>query len=259
MPNKNNFITVIPARMNSIRLPNKPMKIIAGEPMVVHVWKRAVAANLGPVLVACDDDSILKAIQKEGGTGLLTDSNLPSGSDRIFEALCEFDPDETYRRIINLQGDLPDIPINYLTLLANMLCQDKFDLCTLVAPCKKDEINAPQVVKAVMSWKSEYSNSDFTIGRAHYFSRAPIPFGSDIFWHHIGVYGWKRDALKRFVESSPSDLEQTEKLEQLRALELGMTIGAGRVDKSAVGIDTPQDLIDIRKKISGHLKRGNNE
>ena len=110
-----------------------------------------------------------------------------------------------------------------------------------------------------MSWKSEYSNLDYPIGRAHYFSRAPIPFGSDIFWHHIGVYGWKRAALKRFVESSPSDLEQTEKLEQLRALELDMTIGAGRVHKPAAGIDTPQDLIDIRKKISGHLKRGNNE
>lgn len=250
----NNVITIIPARMNSVRLPNKPMKIIAGKPMIVHVWKQAVAANLGPVLVACDNLSILNAIENEGGTAMLTKSNLPSGSDRVYAALCEFDPNETYRHVINLQGDLPDIPPNYLSLLSNMLQKEEFDLCTLVAPCKKHEIRAPQVVKAVISWDREYSNSDVPIGRAHYFSRAPIPFGSDVFWHHIGLYGWRRAALKKFVESNPSKLEQIENLEQLRALELGMVIATGKVDLPIAGIDTKQDLIDIQKKMSSKNK-----
>ena len=255
MIDNNNIITVIPTRMGSLRLPNKPMADIAGKPMIVHVWKQAVAAGLGPVLVACDNISIVNAIQNEGGIALITDSDLPSGTDRIYAALCEFDSDETYRRVINLQGDLPDIPPNYLALLANMLTQREFDLCTLVAPCEKHEINASQVVKAVMSWNEDFHESDFPTGRAHYFSRAPIPFGSDIFWHHIGLYGWQRDALKQFVETAPSNLEKTEKLEQLRALELGMIIGAGKVEAPAVGIDTERDLIEIRKR----LNRENNK
>ena len=250
----NNVITIIPARMNSVRLPNKPMKIIAGKPMIVHVWKQAVAANLGPVLVACDNISIVNAIQNEGGTAILTKSNLPSGSDRVYAALCEFDPNETYRRVINLQGDLPDIPPNYLSLLSNMLQKEKFDLCTLVAPCKKHEIEAPQVVKAVISWNPEYFYSDIPVGRAHYFSRAPIPFGSDVFWHHIGLYGWHRSALKKFVESDPSKLEKIENLEQLRALELGMIIATGRVNVAIAGVDTEQDLIEIQKKMSNKNK-----
>ncbi len=249
----NDVITVIPARMNSVRLPGKPMKIIAGEPMIVHVWKRAVAAGVGPVLVACDDNRILNAIQSEGGTAMMTKSDLPSGSDRIYAALCEFDPDETYRRVINLQGDLPDIPTKYLSFLANMMRKDEFDLSTLVAPCEESQITAPQVVKAVISWKSEYVKTDFEIGRAHYFSRAPIPFGSKVFWHHIGVYGWQRVALKKFVKSNPSALEQIEKLEQLRALELGMIIAAGKVKIPAHGVDTEQDLIEIRKKLSSRV------
>ncbi len=248
MMKNNNLITIIPARMDSVRLPNKPMKIIAGKPMIVHVWKQAMAAKLGPVLVACDNISIMNAIQDEGGIAMLTDSKLASGSDRIYAALCEFDPDETYRRVINLQGDLPDIPPNYLALLANMMRTEASDLCTLVAPCEEKEITAQQVVKAVVSWDTKNLNSGFPIGRAHYFSRAPIPFGSEIFWHHIGIYGWQRVALKKFVESDPSTLEKTEKLEQLRALELGMIIAAGKVDTPTIGVDTEEDLINIQKK-----------
>ena len=250
MTDNNNIITIIPARMGSLRLPNKPMAEIAGKPMIVHVWKQAITAGLGPVLVACDDISIVNAIQNEGGIAIMTDSNLPSGTDRIYSALCEFDPDETYRRIINLQGDLPNIPPNYLALLANMLTQLQFDLCTLVAPCERNEINKPQVVKAVMSWDEDFLESDFPTGRVLYFSRAPIPFGSEIFWHHIGLYGWQRDALKHFVGTAPSYLETAERLEQLRALELGMIIGAGKVEAPAAGIDTEQDLIEIRKKLN---------
>ena len=255
MVDKNNIITIIPARMGSLRLPNKPMAEIAGTPMIVHVWKQAVSTGLGPVLVACDNISIVNAIQNEGGTALLTDSHLPSGTDRIYAALCEFDPDETYRRVINLQGDLPNIPPNYIAMLADMLTQCQFDLCTLVAPCAEHEINASHVVKAVMSWDKDFLLSDFPTGRALYFSRAAIPFGSDIYWHHIGLYGWQRDALKQFVETAPSNLEITEKLEQLRALESGLTIGAGKVEVPAAGIDTEQDLIEIRKKLNGESNK----
>ena len=184
----NKTAIIIPSRLDAQRLPNKPLKLINNKEMILHVYEAAKKSNAGEVYVATPDKAIFELVSNYGGKAVLSSETHNTGTDRIFEALCEFDPDETYRRIINLQGDLPDIPISYLTLLANMLCQDKFDLCTLVAPCKKDEINAPQVVKAVMSWKSEYSNSNFTIGRAHYFSRAPIPFGSDIFWHHIGIY-----------------------------------------------------------------------
>ena len=250
MTEHNDIITVIPARMGSSRLPNKPMADIAGQPMIVHVWKQAVAASLGPVLVACDNQDIINVIENEGGIALMTDPELPSGSDRIYAALCEFDPDETYRRVINLQGDLPDIPPNYLSILASMLLQEEFDLCTLVAPCAQHEINAPQVVKAVMSWQTNKNKDGLPIGRAHYFSRAPIPHGSAIYWHHIGIYGWQRESLSQFVKTPPSALEKTESLEQLRALELGLIIGAGQVNSAAAGIDTEQDLIYARSKYS---------
>jgi 3-deoxy-manno-octulosonate cytidylyltransferase (CMP-KDO synthetase) len=235
-------IIIIPARMAASRLPAKPLADIGGKPMIQHVWECAVAADLAPVFVATDDRSIADVITHAGGQAVMTRSDHPSGSDRVFEALELIDPRGHVDHILNLQGDLPELPVDMLHHLAATLTQSDADLATLVAPASAEEAARPQVVKAVVSWQT----NDF--GRALYFSRAAIPTGTSAQWHHIGLYGWRRSALKRFVSLSPSPLEKAEKLEQLRALEAGMTIAVGRVSHAPGGVDTTEDLDAVRQR-----------
>ena len=241
------FPILIPARLKASRLPKKPLANIGGKAMIVHVWERAMTADIGPVIVATDADEIASVIRELGGTAVITDPDLPSGSDRIYEALCRIDPDGKYQNIINLQGDLPEIDTNLLVMLAEMLTFPQWDLVTLVADCSDDEAKLPQIVKAVIAWQSQESLS-FPAGDALYFSRAAIPDGPATFWHHNGIYGWRRDALARFISLPPSPLEQSERLEQLRALEAGMKIGAGKADHAPCGIDTLDDLSACRAR-----------
>ena len=229
-----NPIILIPARLGSTRLPNKPLAEIAGAPMIVHVLRRALEAEIGPVAVACGEAAIAEAVRAAGGTAILTKPGLPSGSDRIFAALQILDPDQKYDTIINLQGDLPTIPPAMLHA----------DIGTLVAPVTTaEEAAAPSVVKAAC---------DFAPGQmvapALYFSRAAIPFGEGPLWHHIGLYAFRRAALGRFVRLPESPLERREKLEQLRALEAGMRIGVAKVDHAPFGVDTQADLDRVRKE-----------
>jgi 3-deoxy-manno-octulosonate cytidylyltransferase (CMP-KDO synthetase) len=244
---------LIPARMQASRLPGKPLADIAGKPMIIHVWERAMAANIGPVIVATDAEDIAATIRAEGGTAVMTDPDLPSGSDRIYEALCHIDPDGQYGSVINLQGDLPEIDISLLRMLADMLSQPTWDLVTLSAECSTDEAQLSQIVKAVIAWQDEQSLG-FPVGNALYFSRAAIPDGPAPFWHHIGLYGWRRDALARFISLPPSPLELSEKLEQLRALENGMNIGVGKATHAPGGIDTEADLIACRARFEAATK-----
>ena len=160
----------------------------------------------------------------------------PSGSDRIFEAVETLDPDKNISQILNLQGDLPDLSPDIPHLLGNILDRSDTDLATIVTQANQDEASRTQVVKAVVSWQDE------RFGKAIYFSRAKVPTGTNALWHHIGVYGWRRDALARFVSQPPSTLELAEKLEQLRALELGMKITVGKIATAPGGIDTAEDL-----------------
>jgi len=238
-------IILIPARMGSNRLPGKPLADIGGKPMICRVLEVALAADLGPVAVATDDDRIAEQVRAAGGQAVMTDSDLPSGSDRIWQALCQLDPDETYCRVINLQGDLPELAPAALRVLDRVLLESGSDLATLVCPADAAEASQPQLVKAVVSWDHPER------GRALYFSRSPVPHGSDHFWHHIGIYGWSRAALARFVALPPSELEQTEKLEQLRALQAGMQIAVAPLDSAPPGIDTQADLDAARARAAG--------
>ncbi len=239
------ILTLIPARMKATRLPNKPLAEIAGKPMICHVWEKAVKADLGPVFVATESPEIISAIENIGGQAVLTAAEHPSGSDRIYEALCHIDAKGHYQEVINLQGDLPELDPTLLEKLAELLRDPEWDLTTLAAPATEDEVAKSQIVKAVVSFTDQSKHT----GRALYFSRAAVPDGPEGFLHHIGLYGWRREALSRFVSLPPSPLELSEKLEQLRALEAGMKIGIAVVDHAPGGIDTADDLAKVTQRL----------
>ncbi|HAA92674.1 MAG TPA: 3-deoxy-manno-octulosonate cytidylyltransferase [Rhodospirillaceae bacterium] len=233
-----NPIILIPARLAATRFPNKPLAEIHGVPMIVHVWRRAIEVDVGPVLVAAGDQAIAEAIGDAGGDAVMTDPELPSGSDRIQAALADYDPDRNFDAVINLQGDLPTIaPSDVRTSLAP-LKDAGVDIATIGAVITRDaERDDPNVVKAVAS----IASGD-TIGRCLYFTRASAPSGDGPLIHHIGLYAYRRAALDQFVSLEPGILEQREKLEQLRALEAGMRIDIALVDTVPLGVDTPADL-----------------
>lgn len=233
-----NPIVVIPARMASTRLPGKPLADINGLPMIVQVWRRAVEADIGPVVVAAAEPEIAQAIESAGGTAVLTRPDHPSGSDRIFEAVSLIDPDHTYDAVVNVQGDLPTIePVLVRTAFAT-LADPAVDIATLAAVITRaEEVDNPNVVKAVVELDAVLNR-----GRALYFTRATAPTGDGPLLHHIGLYAYRRAALGRFVTLPPSVLEQRERLEQLRALAHGMRIDVAVVDAVPLGVDTPEDL-----------------
>ena len=239
------ILTLIPARIKATRLPGKPLAEIAGKPMICHVWEKAVKADLGPVFVATDSPEIAQTIEAVGGQAVLTAASHPSGSDRIYEALCHIDPEGRYGEVINLQGDLPELDEALLEKLAEMLRDPNWDLTTLAAPASQEEAVKSQIVKAVVS----FTDNNKRAGHALYFSRAAVPNGPEGFLHHIGLYGWRRKALSTFVHLPPSPLELSEKLEQLRALEAGMKIGIAVVDHAPGGIDTADDLAEVRLRL----------
>lgn len=246
---------VIPARLSSARLPEKPLADIGGKPMIVHIWELAMKADLGPVCVATDSARIAAPITAAGGTAILTDSDLPSGSDRIAAALQIWDPAGRFQSVINLQGDLPDLDPDALHVLAALLRSKHYELTTLAAPATPDEVAQEQVVKAAIAWHKTPICGTAT-GDALYFSRAPIPHGSAQKWHHIGLYGWQRAALMRFVDLPPSTLERSERLEQLRALEAGMRIGVGMLAAAPGGVDTIEDLEAARGRMTTKKTKG---
>lgn len=239
-------LVVIPARMASTRLPGKPLADIGGVPMIVQVWRRAVEAAVGPVIVACAEQEIADAVADAGGEAVLTRPDHPSGSDRVFEAVSTFGG--AVGGVVNLQGDLPTIDPKDIQKLCIALAAAPaaVDIATLVTPIKDDaEAADPNVVKAVVAFPRGAET-----GRALYFSRLPVPGGDAPRYHHIGIYAYRPDALARFVALPPSPLEKSERLEQLRALEAGMTIVAQRVDTIPLGVDTPAHLAEARRILS---------
>ena len=243
---KLNPVVVIPARLQATRLPDKPLADIAGAPMIVHVLKRAEAAALGPVVVACGDRAIAEAVEAAGGRAVMTDPGHPSGSDRVLEAVEAIDPGGAHDAVVNLQGDLPTIAPETVRAALAPLADPGVDIATLVAeiidPAERDD---PNVVKAAVAF-----GDGATIGRALYFSRATIPSGAGPLYHHIGIYAFRRPALKRFVALPQGVLEQRERLEQLRALEAGMRIDAALVDEVPLGVDTQADLDAARARLA---------
>lgn len=236
-------LIVIPARMASTRLPGKPLAEIAGEPMIVHVWRRAMEAGCGPVLVACAETEIADAVRASGGEAVLTRPEHPSGSDRVHEAAAKRDCDV----VINLQGDLPALDPAAIRAVLAPLAEPEVAIATLAAEIVDEhERTDPNVVKAVLSLAAGARS-----GRALYFTRAAAPSGEGPLWHHIGIYAYRRAALERFVALPVGQLERRERLEQLRALEAGMRIDAGLVDAVPFGVDTPADLERARRLMAG--------
>ncbi|MFZ0812191.1 3-deoxy-manno-octulosonate cytidylyltransferase [Bradyrhizobium sp.] len=239
------ILVLIPARMAATRLPGKPLLEMAGLPMIVHVLRRAEAAGIGRVAVATDTAEIAAAVTAHGGRAVMTRTDHPSGSDRIFEALGSLDPGREAEVVVNLQGDFPTISPGNIRDVLVPLADSAVDIATLAAEIHtEEEASNPNVVKAVGS----------PIGprrlRALYFTRATAPHGDGPRYHHIGLYAFRRAALERYVQLPPSPLEQQEKLEQLRALEAGMRIDIGIVDTVPRGVDTPADLEATRQLLA---------
>lgn len=233
-----NPIIIIPARMASSRLPNKPMAMIGGLPMIVQVMKRAQASGVGEVVVACDCEEIASAVRGTGGKAILTDADLPSGSDRIFQALGKIDPDKKHDIIINVQGDMPCLEPQIIGRVFEVLKNPEVDIATLAAVIRDEQEKIdPAVVKIALGGN----------GRALYFSRSTIPYGDGELYHHIGIYAYRRKALEKFVSLPPSPLELREKLEQLRVLEAGMRIDVAVVEAVQLGVDTSEGLEKARK------------
>ena len=231
-------IVVIPARMAATRLPGKPLADIGGRAMILRVLDRALAADVGPVAVAAGDAEIMEAVRAAGGVAVLTDPSLPSGSDRILAALAELDPGGRHDVVINLQGDMPFVEPQVLSACAGLLeFRPACDIATVVAAESgiEDRSN-PDVVKAVLAL-----DEGARAGRALYFTRSTL-YGDQPVFRHIGIYGYRRAALERFNAAPPSPLERREKLEQLRALELGLSIWAAVADKAPISVDTLADL-----------------
>jgi 3-deoxy-manno-octulosonate cytidylyltransferase (CMP-KDO synthetase) len=241
-----NPIVIIPARMASTRLPGKPLADIAGVPMIVRVWRQAVKAGVGPVVVAAAEREIVEAVEQAGGRAVLTDPDLPSGSDRVFAAVEAVDRKWSHDIVVNLQGDLPALDSAHIRAVVEVLAPTGADLATLAAEIEDPaDYDNPSVVKPVVSWDVTGRR-----GRALYVTRARAPSGEGPLFHHIGIYAFQREALSRFVKLPPSPLETREKLEQLRALEAGMTIAVARVDAAPLSVDTPEDLERARAMLA---------
>ncbi|NOT39713.1 MAG: 3-deoxy-manno-octulosonate cytidylyltransferase [Alphaproteobacteria bacterium] len=243
-------LILIPARMASTRLPGKPLADIHGAPMIVQVWRRAMEAKAGRVAVAAAEREIVDAVVKAGGEAVLTDPNHPSGSDRIYEALTELDAKGAHEIIVNVQGDLPTLDPALVRAVVAVLKSSGADMSTLATEIREaPEWTNPNVVKAVVALPEGKRD-----GRALYFTRATAPSGDGPLYHHIGIYAYRRQALDRFVKMAPSPLEKREKLEQLRALEAGMSIAVRIVDTMPLGVDTPEDLERARQMLAKDKK-----
>jgi 3-deoxy-manno-octulosonate cytidylyltransferase (CMP-KDO synthetase) len=240
-----NPIVVIPARLASTRLPDKPLADIAGAPMIVHVWRCGVASGIGRVIVACGDPEIKEVVEAAGGEAVLTDPALPSGSDRVAAAVDILDPGGAYDAVINLQGDVPKVEPAALRAVLSPLAEAEIDIATVATvmdPALRDDPNSVKVVLALAPGAH--------VGRALYFSRATVPSGEGPLYHHFGLYAFRRAALRRFVALPEGVLEARERLEQLRALEAGMRIGVALIDRALREVNTPADLERERTRLA---------
>ncbi|MER2519716.1 MAG: 3-deoxy-manno-octulosonate cytidylyltransferase [Bdellovibrionales bacterium] len=247
-------VIIIPSRMASTRLPGKPLADINGLPMIARVLKQAEASKVGPVIVACDDAQVKAAVEKAGGKAVLTKPDHPSGSDRIWEALNALEGNEAYDAVVNVQGDEPMLDPATIRAAWELLRNPETDIATLVDEFHDEQRKAlPSMVKVALDVPPDAAKVGGK-GRALYFSRQIIPSGDGPIFHHIGLYAYRRDALAKFVAAPPSPLERREKLEQLRALSLGLRIDAAIVAEAHAGIDTPEDLERVRKALTRQIK-----
>ncbi|MDX2083179.1 MAG: 3-deoxy-manno-octulosonate cytidylyltransferase [Rickettsiales bacterium] len=243
----NKVLTIIPVRLASTRLPNKPLANICGKTMIQRVYEQALSANLGEILIACDGEEIANEVKKFGGKFIITDPNLPSGTDRIYAAYKKFHG-ENFEVILNLQGDLPNIDPQIIRAAAKTALEYDCDIATVASKISNEaEITNPNIVKIALAFREE------NLGKALYFSRSAIPYAKNLnhdFYHHIGIYAYKKSALEKFVNLAPSFLEKRESLEQLRALENDLKILVKIVAAHPFSVDTQEDLANVTKLIA---------
>ncbi|MDX2265733.1 MAG: 3-deoxy-manno-octulosonate cytidylyltransferase [Hyphomicrobiales bacterium] len=231
-------LIIIPARLGATRLPNKPLADIHGEPMIVRVWRRVTEANAGAVYVATDAPEIADVVRRAGGEAVMTGAHHESGSDRVCEAANIVDPQGAVQIVVNVQGDMPTLQPDVVAAALDPLSDPAVDIATVASPITEpSECLDPAVVKIVPSAFSRPG-----VFRAIYFSRGGAPYGPGAYYHHIGIYAFRRAALHRFVNLPVSALERRERLEQLRALEAGMRIDVRLVESTPFGVDVPADL-----------------
>lgn len=249
-------LIVVPSRLGSTRFPAKVLALLDGKPLVRWCWEAAKAASAGEVLIATEAAEVVKAVEAFGGKAVLTSAKCQSGTDRVHEAAKGRDAE----LIINVQGDMPFVKPDTIKAVIDLLAKDaSVDIATAVAPLTDAErIADPNVVKAVLAAPAGDFRRAAEISRCLYFSRSPIPYPRDPaaarYWEHIGIYGYRKASLQRFVALPPSPLELTESLEQLRALEAGMIISAAVVSESPVAIDTAADLLRAESLLTGRKK-----
>lgn len=243
-------LVVIPARLSANRLPRKPLALIGEAPMIVHAWRRAVEAKVGPVLVAAGDQEIVEAVEAFGGVAVLTDPALPSGTDRVWSAVRAYDPSGRFSQVVNIQGDMPFVEPGFVDGCEALLRRADCDISTLAVRDDTPGAGAnPNTVKVVLS--SQDQDGSF---EAIWFTRSDLYPGFPIL-KHVGIYGFKRDALERFCALGPSPIEKRESLEQLRALGSGLRIRAAEVASVPTSVDTPGDL-ELARKEYEHVKAG---
>lgn len=248
------ILIIIPVRLASTRLPNKPLADILGKTMIQRVYEQAKKADLGRVVIACDGEEIAQEVKKFGAEFVITDPNLPSGTDRIYQAYKKL-ASENFDLILNLQGDLPNIDPKVIAAAADAALNSDCDIATVASRITNEaEIINPNVVKIAIAFKEK------NLGRALYFSRSAIPYAKnnakgndDEYFHHIGIYVYKKAALEKFVKLEPSILEKRESLEQLRALENDMKISVKIVETHPLSVDTAEDLQVVTKIISQQI------
>ncbi|MEJ2117228.1 MAG: 3-deoxy-manno-octulosonate cytidylyltransferase [Alphaproteobacteria bacterium] len=239
-------LILIPSRLGATRLPRKPLADINGEPMIVHVWRRAMEADVGEAIVATDTPEIAEAVEAAGGKAIMTRADHQSGSDRIFEAVEKLGANAQADIVVNVQGDQPVLDPALIRESISLLDDPSVDIGTLAAPIHEpSDVMEPSFVKVVGTPLSTPNTL-----RALYFTRSAAPYGPGPLYHHIGLYAYRRAALTRFVALPPAPLEIREKLEQLRALEAGMRIDVKIVDSAPMSVDTPADLERVRAHLA---------
>ena len=235
-------IIVIPARMASKRFPNKPMAMLGGKTMIQRVWEKAQSSNLGEVLVACSEKEVFEHINSIGGKAILTDPNIPSGTDRVFSAINDYTNIDQYESIINLQGDMP--LINNMDIeKVNFPLKQGYDIGTIVTDIKNnDELKNNNVTKVIVEWTKKE-----IIGKAIDFNKNYKDLNGSVYYHHVGIYSFRFETLKKYISLSPSNNEKNRKLEQMRALDANMSIGVGYVKNVPISVDTKEDLLKAEK------------
>ena len=228
---------IIPSRIGSTRLPNKALAAIGGKSMIEHVIARINAGSVNNLYVATDSEKIVEKVKNTGGIAIMTSEDCPTGSDRVYEAFKKIPNNDKIKYIINVQGDMPFVDYRVLKQIIDKLKNSDFDIVTPVVMVGSDIASKSSNVKVVVDIND----------KALYFSRSVIPHGAEEFLYHVGIYGYRAEALEKFVKLKETQYESVEKLEQLRALENGMRIGIVLSNEIPISVDTYEDLEKARE------------